>query len=246
MSKIFKVIAAILLSATVLLAVTALIFHEKEPVGVVSDEADRFARQVLESLDVAGWDTTRYLQWTFRDKHHYLWDRGRNAVIVVTDEDSVILDANTATGRAYLKGGPELTGKAGEEAISRAWRNFCNDGFWLYAPFKIFDPGTVRSIVTLEDGSEVLKVTYMEGGVTPGDSYLWILDENLRPKAWKMWVSIMPVGGIEFTWDGWQQLPTGAWLSTEHASSAFDLKIKDVKSGQTLQELGIASDPFSH
>jgi hypothetical protein len=240
--KIILVVAAVFST----LVVTAfLLMNESEPEGKAGAQADRLAGQMLEALNVAAWDSTRYLQWTFVNNNRYLWDKGTNKVVVVSGSDSVILDATTVTGRAFGSNGAALSGAELDESVAVAWRNFCNDGFWLYAPFKVFDPGTVRSIVTLEDGSEALKVTYMEGGVTPGDSYLWILDADHRPKAWKMWVNILPVGGMEFTWDDWQQLPSGAWLSTMHASPVFDIAIRDVRSAQVLSELGVDADPFT-
>lgn len=246
MVKALKVTGVILLVLLGLGLASSLVFHTPEPEGKTGEEADRLAQQMLEAMDIAGWDTTRYLQWTFVNNNIYLWDKERNHVVVVSSKDSIILDANSVTGRVYQRNGEEILGLDADKAIASAWKNFCNDGFWLYAPFKVFDAGTVLSIVDLEDGSQALKVTYMEGGVTPGDSYLWVLDANLRPKAWRMWVSIFPIGGVEFSWDGWQQLPTGAWLSTIHGSKVFDMEIKEMRSGQTLQELGITSDPFSH
>jgi hypothetical protein len=30
---------------------------------------------------------------------------------------------------------------------------------------------------------------------------LYLVDENYIPKAWRMWVSIIPVGGIETSWE---------------------------------------------
>jgi len=239
-----KVLGSTVLVIAVGIAIAMAILYESEPEGRPGAEADRLAEQMMEAMNVAAWDTTRYLQWTFVNNNRYLWDRKLNHVLIVSSNDSVILDANSATGSSFHRDGTEMTGDIGDDAVASAWRNFCNDGFWLYAPFKVFDPGAVRSIVMLEDGSQALKVTYMEGGVTPGDSYLWILDEQLRPTSWKMWVSIFPIGGIEFSWEGWQRLPSGAWLSTAHRSALFDLQITDVNSGQTLEELGILSDPF--
>jgi hypothetical protein len=243
--KALKIILVVGAGFAMMVVSAFLLVNESEPEGKTGPQADRLAERMLEAMDVAAWDTTRYVQWTFVNNNRYLWDKVTNKVVVASGSDSVILDANTVTGRAFGSNGAPLEGADMEASVAVAWRNFCNDGFWLYAPFKVFDPGTVRSIVTLEDGSEALKVTYMEGGVTPGDSYLWILDADHRPKAWKMWVKILPVGGVEFSWDGWQQIPTGAWLSTMHASPVFDIAIKDVGAAQTLMELGVDADPFT-
>jgi hypothetical protein len=73
---------------------------------------------------------------------------------------------------------------------------FNNDSFWLIAPFKLRDAGTTRSIVMQDN--QALMITYALS--TPGDSYVWFV-ENYMPKAWRMWVSIIPVGGLETTWE---------------------------------------------
>lgn len=237
-------ILAILIAVPVLAAVIGyLALNRTEPQGRTGPEADLLGHRMLDALNVTAWDTTRYVEWTFREKHHYLWDRERNLVRFSNDGLEVLLNADEVSGTARLNGA-QLEGAEADDAISSAWRNFCNDGFWLYAPFKVFDDGTVRSIITMEDGSEALKVTYMQGGVTPGDSYLWILGSDGRPTEWRMWVSILPVGGVAFRITQWEQIPTGAWLPVRHEGDLFALDLTDVRSAQYLSELGLERDPF--
>jgi len=236
-------LALLIAIPAIIAAVAYLALDRAEPEGRSGPEADLLAHQMLDALNVAAWDTTRYVQWTFRDKHHYLWDRDRNLVRFSKEGMEVMLNANEVTGTAMLDG-KLLEGQEADEAVANAWRNFCNDGFWLYAPFKVFDDGTVRSIVTSDDGSDALKVTYMEGGVTPGDSYLWILDSDGRPTEWRMWVSILPVGGVAFRISQWEQLPSGALLPVRHEGDLFALDLTDVRSAQQLSELGLPSDLF--
>ena len=131
---------------------------------------------------------------------------------------------NTVTGQA-MKNGKALSGAENEASVKAAWKHFCNDSFWLNAVVKAFDPGTTRTLVDLPDGRKGLKVQYSQGGVTPGDAYVWILDEQGLPTSWKMWVEIIPVGGLEFTWQDWATLSTGAKIATFHKSSILDLSL---------------------
>ena len=120
-----------------------------------------------------------------------------------------------------------------EKLVDKALKNFNNDSFWLVAPYKVFDSGTERSIVTLEDGTEALLVTYTSGGTTPGDSYLWLLNENAFPRAFKMWVKIIPVGGLEASWDDWVITQSGAFLPKSHTLGPVNLSMGNVKAYNT-------------
>ena len=113
--------------------------------------------------------------------------------------------------------------------IDKALKNFNNDSFWLVAPYKVFDQGTQRAIVELKNGTNGLLVTYNSGGTTPGDSYLWILNENGFPSAYKMWVSIIPIGGLEASWDDWLVTQSGAFLPKSHKLGPLTLSMGDVK-----------------
>ena len=97
------------------------------------------------------------------------------------------------------------------------------------APYKVFDPGVVRSSVTTADNKEALLVTYTSGGSTPGDAYLWHFDTNGTPVRYQMWVNILPIGGLEASWSDWVTTSTGAQLPTFHKLLAFGLEIEGVK-----------------
>jgi len=124
-----------------------------------------------------------------------------------------------------------------QEELDSAYNHWINDSFWLN-PFASFRDDGVE--IALLDGG--LFVEYHLGGRTPGDAYWWRLDQNGRPIAWKMWVSIVPIGGLELSWEGWVQLDSGAWISTVHRLGSYTLELTDVysMSSKTLQE----SDPF--
>ncbi len=221
-----------------------MVFNEAKPTGKTGPEAEALAQKMLAAVDKSAWDSTNIVQWTFRGAHTFLWDKKRHLVQVTWDDKKVLLNPNEISGKAYIGGNP-VAEPENDQLVKQAWGYFCNDSFWLNAPVKAFDPGTERSIVTLDDGSEALMVSYASGGVTPGDSYLWILDENAQPKSWKMWVKIIPFGGLEFSWEKWDKLASGAKIATFHHSSILDIDISNLQSGANFQSLGITDDPFA-
>ena len=92
----------------------------------------------------------------------------------------------------------------------------------------MFDSGTTRSIVPLEDGTAGLLVSYLEGGTTPGDSYLWKLGASGFPESYQMWVKIIPIGGLEATWDDWNVMENGLFLPAAHKLGPMTLKMGEV------------------
>jgi hypothetical protein len=72
-------------------------------------------------------------------------------------------------------------------------------------------------------------VTYKSGGSTPGDSYLWQLDEFGNPTSYKMWVKIIPIGGLEASWDEWKITQTSAKLPSNHTLLSMNLEISNLE-----------------
>ena len=72
---------------------------------------------------------------------------------------------------------------------------------------------------------DALLITYTSGGSTPGDSYLWILDDNYLPTSFKMWTSIIPIGGVSATWSDLKSTKSGIKLPTKHKLSIFGMEI---------------------
>ena len=99
----------------------------------------------------------------------------------------------------------------------------------MVAPYKVFDKGVERRLVTTETNEGALLVTYTSGGSTPGDSYLWHLDKDGKPKSFQMWVDILPIDGLEATWENWTTTDTGALLPTFHKFLIFGLELEDIK-----------------
>ena len=68
-----------------------------------------------------------------------------------------------------------------------------------------------------------------KGGDTPGDSYLWILDRSGIPRSFKLWVKIIPIDGLEVSWENWKKTNSGALLPSLHSFGPIDFSMGDVK-----------------
>ena len=241
MLKILKWVGIVLGGLLLLLVLIGVIISKPLPEGKECSEAEDLARKVEKAINKEAWDTTAIVQWTFMGAHDFLWDKERNLVKVNWKSNEVLLNLNTLAGVA-TKNGKALSTEKNEKMVQKAWALFANDSFWLNAPAKVFDPGTKRGLVELEDGRQGLLVTYTSGGVTPGDSYLWLLDDEGLPEAWRMWVQILPIGGLKISWEEWQTLPTGAKIATAHQPSP---KITNLKGAASMEAFGLQEDPFA-
>ncbi len=213
------------------------------PQGIDDAQADELARRMMDASGYEGWKRTGAITWTFADRNNHLWDRRRQLVRVRNDDMEVFVDLRTREGVA-LRDGERLEGEEAAEAVEEAYASWVNDSFWLTAMFKAFDPGTARSRVVLEDGDQALLVQYASGGVTPGDAYLWYLDERGRPVSWDMWVSVSPIDGVSASWEEWVELSTGAWIATSHAVGPLTIEVTELEAAANIAELVEGPDPF--
>lgn len=221
MKKFFKSLGILI----VLFFVAAFIFYfaknEALPKGKQGKEADALAVKMLQALNHDAFENTELITWSFRGVHHYKWWKQKNTVTVLWNNNKVILNTKNKQKSAVFIDDKKVENlKILETAISY----FNNDSFWLVAPYKIFDKGTERSIVK-HNNKNALLVTYTSGGSTPGDSYLWILDDQHLPVSYKMWTSIIPIGGVEASWANLKDTEAGIKLPTNHKLSLFNLQL---------------------
>lgn len=229
----------------VLVALTSLMVAcaHKLPDSRTGPEAGELAARIEAAVDVDAWRDTGAVAFVFAGKNRHLWDRARELHRFESGDLVVVYDLKTRQGKAWRKDtlleGDDLT-----KALDTAWAMWCNDTFWLNPLAKLRDDGVELSVVDLKDGAKGLMVHYGQGGVTPGDRYLWLPGEDGRPSAWRMWVSIIPIPGVETSWDGWTRLSTGAWVSTRHKFGPLPLEVTELEAARTMAELRPGDDPF--
>ena len=217
MWKLLRFMLLVFLGMALLAIMVFAIYNEPLPKGTQGPEAEALATMMLKALDHDSYRNTRYLEWTYRNgKHKYKWDKKKGNVLVKWEEYTVkLMLNNTKQSKVFLKD-EELEGAEKNTVLKKATAYFNNDSFWLVAPYKVFDQGTTRAMVKQADGSKALLVTYHSGGTTPGDSYLWKLQPNGFPIGFQMWVGILPIGGLEASWDDWLIGESGVFLPKSH------------------------------
>lgn len=204
-------------------------YHEDLPIGKQGAEADELATKMLETLDHQAYKNTNYIEWTFRDRHHFKWTKDQGICDVYWRDYKVTLHLGDLEKSKAFVHNFSVIDEQREELINKALVYFNNDSFWLVAPYKVFDPGVERQVITRANNKKELLITFISGGTTPGDSYLWSLDDDGRPVSFKMWTSKLPINGLEASWDDWTTTSSGAQLPTNHKLLFLGLEIKNIK-----------------
>ncbi len=221
-------------------AVTGIAMDQPRPSGPTGQDAEALAARIEDAIDLGAWARTGAVRWTFAGNEH-LWDRRRGYVRVRWGDVEVLLHEGGSAGRAY-RGGAEVTGREGYELREQGYARWVNDAFWLNPLAKLHDEGTTRRLVA----EDQLLVEYASGGLTPGDAYLWHVGPDGLPTAWQLWVSVVPVGGVKISWDGWVTLDTGARISTRHVTPiGYVVTVEDLEGAETLGALVGPEDPFA-
>lgn len=180
---------------TGLLVVAMILFASCQsiPDGKTGEPAENLADRMLNAANQNTWNNqVKAVEFRFREKNSYFWDKERGLVEFTDGELKVQFSKDTFQAIAFEDGQP-LKGEELKEAVAEANGNFINDAFWLQPAFHIRSPGT--KLYAVDDST--LRVTFSSGGVTPGDTYVFHLDEKDRIRLMEMWVSIIPIDGAE-------------------------------------------------
>ncbi len=171
--------------------------------GFDAAKSDPKALAVVDELWAAlggkdAWPQARYLSFRWivaregnklADIRHH-WDRGTGRYRVEgtsrRDQTHFVVLFNTATkeGDVYLNGEPVTVDSIRTQWLERGYARFINDSYWLLMPYKLKDPGVVLHYdgeKTLDGRTyDVVKVTFENVGLTPGDTYWAFIDKEDR------------------------------------------------------------------
>lgn len=233
MKRFFKIIRNIGLGLLLFIGLgyglSRYVLSDPLPVGETGPKADSLAYEMLNALDYDAYKETQQIKWNFAGGHYYHWFKSENRCEVTWNDYKVDLKLKDYPSSIVYQNGQKLEGDQARKIIQTAVNYFNNDSFWLVAPYKIFDPGTQRSLIKNPEGNHHLLVTYTSGGSTPGDSYLWELDDQNLPIAFRMWVSIIPLKGMRSTWDDLKVTKSGAMLPVSHQTLGLEMSMGEVE-----------------
>jgi hypothetical protein len=216
--KILKWILIIIIALGVLGFIGYLVADEDLPQGEKGEKAELLTEKVLTAVNDSAWQDIAIVKWSLAGRNDLVWDKKRHWAKVSWENYDVFIRLDTKTGIAFAKNKKVERVELLNKLLNDAYEIWANDSFWLNPITKIKDAGTERRyIAQKEDNLEGLLVTYKSSGVTPGDSYLWLINkETGMPESVKMWVQIIPVGGVKFSWDNWYITPGGAKIAQTH------------------------------
>lgn len=201
-------------------------------------KAIRLAVQMTDSM--GGYDTwqeKRYLGWVFFGMRSWLWDKETNDIRMHSRRDSltVLMNLDSREGKVFKKGervtNPDTIGKY----LKTGYQSWANDCYWLFMPFKVFDPGvrlTYKGKEATPRGEEahVIRLTYDSVGVTPENQYdVYIDPESKLVKAWQYY----PEPGakpITTPWTGYRKY-NGLKLANSRGS---DYKLSEISVRDSL------------
>lgn len=201
--------------------------------------ADALAHQLARGMGERAWAATGALTWRFAGGAKHLWDRRANVDRQDFGETTVWIDLGTHQGRV-VEGGVELAGPEKDAQLAKAYARWANDSFWLNPLAKLFDEGVTRmETAHMSDhlGARGLLIQYASGGVTPGDTYLWIVPPHGPPRHWRLWVSVLPMKGVEVSWDEWVRVETGVWIATAHRLGPLTVRITELDAARDVDTL---------
>lgn len=166
LKKIVKWIFALLIILAVLITIIYSKLNEPLPKGRSGEAADALAVEIMKNLNYTSFKNTRFVEWSFPGGHHYKWNKQKGEVLVKWDANEVLVTLNDKSNSKLML--PSNTdSKAATAIIEKAIVYFNNDSFWLIAPYKLFDKGVSRQLITPVDGKRRLLVTYNKGEVPP-------------------------------------------------------------------------------
>ena len=212
---------------SVLILLQTFVFCSSPPKGRSGERANTLLKKLYESTNIDSWEKTNAVSfvWEGNAKRAYFWDKKRGLIETKWEDTHVQFFHKGLKGIVYQTGKLLEDSQKIRATIHQAYEYFVNDTFWLNPVFHLDSPGAEKKYVSKNQ----LLVYYSKGGVTPGDSYLFTLDQNFLIENMKMWVSILPIKGISVDFTNYIETETGVKLALDHEMLFLNIRIQNVR-----------------
>jgi len=110
MKKLLRFTGIIIAIAVIVIAIFYYKNNESLPVGKQGEDADALASKMLHALNYTNYKSTELLEWSFRGKHFYKWNKKENIVRVEWNKNVIELHTTAPEKNNYLSG-PHKTKK---------------------------------------------------------------------------------------------------------------------------------------
>ncbi|GAB4024960.1 hypothetical protein [Spirosoma gilvum] len=160
------------------------------------------------------WDDTQLIAWNFDGVRKLVWDKysGNVRIDNILDDQTVLLNINNDMGRVYRNGQEVTEPDSVTKYVRLGKRNWLNDSYWLFMPYKLKDTGVTLKYLGTEStqagkAADILQITYKTGNLTPGFRYkVWIDKKSRLVTQWAQYAKPtdkQPV--FTLPWEDYQQ-----------------------------------------
>lgn len=182
------------------------------PVGSEGPAAESLAAKMLAGAAYEKWqNNTAAVSFNYREREDIFWDKKRGLAEVTFKKNRIQFRTDNYQSLCFSEEKP-VDGEACSELTATAIKKFVNDTYWLNPAFHIKSPGAKWK--TVEDTK--LMVQYESGGVTPGDAYIFTLDDEGKIINMQTWASTIFIKGTHIPFSGYITTETGVPIATNH------------------------------
>ena len=225
----------------------------KVPTGLQNKQAEELYQKVRDTSGYDFWNkevSAVHYRWHAQIISKRLsivrdifWDKKRGLVEVSWKKIKVQFNKKNRNNTIVFVNDVIITDiKEIKKLTEEAYSFFINDTFWLNPLFTINTPDSNKLYLSDHE----LLVTFNQGGVTPGDSYLFSLDEAYKVKSMRMWVSTIPIKGIKVIFKDYITLEDKIPFSTTRSISVLGkvITLEKIKLYKTYPEPRDGNEKF--
>ncbi|MDE2998714.1 MAG: hypothetical protein OXU79_06505 [Gemmatimonadota bacterium] len=157
------------------------------------------------------WDRTRYFTWRFFGRRLHVWDRWTGDVRFEEADRVTLMNVHSRKGRVWTAGVEIAEADSLVKYLTRGYRAWINDSYWLVMPYKLKDSGvtlTYAGEAKMENGRDahVLTLTFTAVGVTPQNKYdVYVDKERMLVEQWSFYRNASdPEPRFVGPWTGWK------------------------------------------